>query len=461
MNLFDAINSTFFNPLASNSSNRINSDALLAVYDAFEHEISYKIDRSAVRDAVAGYLLDSHLTADENQQYATANDFANALLRKFCDCGWLTEETDDTTYERMIIMTDRGIALAEFLQTLIKPPKEEYSSYIFNIYNRLKNYEQWKNNPYVNALKEVYKNAKKLSNSLKKLSTSIRSIIEKMVREETLESLTENLLSYCDGDFIKEYSRLVKQQNIHIYRTEIRSRLEKMRRDPDLYDLIVIGCYDEENPNNEADAEQKVHDMFDSAIRFLTDDYDKIMNDIKKKINIYFTLAIGRARFLMNNDVSKQGCIEQVLKFMLDEYKELDGNDLLPDEFTGLFTLNTQSYIDTSSLRFPTKQKKVSFTGATEAPPLSDEDKQRALEQQRREAYDPYSRRAMKSYVSNLMGERREISAREFPMTKKGDILAAAAAAAYAEENGFEIVILDGYIVNDSMLLHDFIIRRK
>lgn len=137
----------------------------------------------------------------------------------------------------MIIMTDQGIALAEFLQTLIKPPKEEYSSYIFNIYNRLRNDEQWKDDPYVNALKEVYKNAKKLSNSLKKLSTSIRSIIEKMVKEETLESLTENLLSYCDGDFVKEYSRLVKQQNIHIYRTKIRGRLEQMRRNPDFQTL--------------------------------------------------------------------------------------------------------------------------------------------------------------------------------------------------------------------------------
>ena len=461
MNLFDVINTTFFNLLASNSINRVNSDALLAVYDAFENEISYKIERSVVRDALAGYLLENHLSADENQQYVSVNDFANSLIRKFCDCGWLTEETDETTYERMIIMTDPGIALAEFVRTLIRPPKEEYSSYIFNIYNNLRNFEQWKNNPYVNALKEVYKNAKKLSNALKKLSTSIRSIIEKMVREETLKSLTDNILSYCDGDFIKEYSRLVKQQNIHIYRTDIRNRLEQMRRDPDLYELIVIGCFDEENLSDESEAEQKAHDMFDSAIHFLTDDYDKIMYDIKKKINIYFTLAIGRARFLSNNDVSKRGCIEQVLKYLIEECEEFDGNDLLPDEFDELFAMSTQSFIDTSSLAFPKKQKKISFNGATDAPMLSEKEKKRALEQQRREAFDPYSRRAMKSYVSNLMGEHREISASDFPMERKGDILAAAAAAAYAEENGFEIAVREGFIVKDSMTLHDFVIRKK
>ena len=38
------------------------------------------------------------------------------------------------------------------------------------------------------------------------------------MREESLESLTENVLEYCEGDFIREYARLTKQQNIHMYR---------------------------------------------------------------------------------------------------------------------------------------------------------------------------------------------------------------------------------------------------
>ena len=122
-------------------------------------------------------MCDEHI--DPAKEYKTTDNYASAILRKFADFGWVEEETDSTTYERQITMPDNGIALAEFLQRLIKPPKEEYSSYIFVIYNLLKNHEQWENDPYVFALKEVYKNAKRLANSLKKLSTSIRSIIEK------------------------------------------------------------------------------------------------------------------------------------------------------------------------------------------------------------------------------------------------------------------------------------------
>lgn len=39
-----------------------------------------------------------------------------------------------------------------------------------------------------------------------------------MVNEGTFESLTENIIEYCEGSFIKEYTRLTKQQNIHVYR---------------------------------------------------------------------------------------------------------------------------------------------------------------------------------------------------------------------------------------------------
>lgn len=100
---------------------------------------------------------------------------------------------------------------------------------MYNIYNTLLNTEQWNGDPYVGALKNVYKNAKSLSESLKKMSTYIRKIIEKIMQEISYESLTENIIAYCDGDFIKEYARLTKpQNNIHIYRSKIIAILEQL-----------------------------------------------------------------------------------------------------------------------------------------------------------------------------------------------------------------------------------------
>lgn len=234
MNLFDTIPNGFFNYLASGSNNRIYSDCLEVIYKQYDREVSYRIKRSVIRNAVAVYLMDNHenifddeMNDDIQKSNRSYNDYASDIIRRFCakDTGWLEEENDDETYEKNIIMTEHGITLAEFLIQLKKPEKEEFSGYILNIYNTLNNEEQWINDPYVMALKRIHSDSKRLAKALKKLSTFIKRIIEKMVREESLESLTENILAYCEGDFIKEYSRLTKEQNIHIYRRFIKEQL--------------------------------------------------------------------------------------------------------------------------------------------------------------------------------------------------------------------------------------------
>jgi len=457
MNLFNVINNNFFNPLSGESNNRIYSDILLKIYDLFEHEVSYKLSRQAIKDAVLGYLCDEHI--DPAEEYKTTDNYASAILRKFADSCWIEEETDSTTYERQITMTDNGIALAEFLQRLIKPPKEEYSSYIYVIYNTLKNREQWENDPYVFALKEVHKNAKRLANSLKKLSTSIRSIIEKTVKEETLKSLTENLISYCDGDFIKEYSRLVKQQNIHVYRTKIRDILAELKSDG-LYESIVAGCYCEEDFSDEQEAAETVDKMFSATSRFLSDDYDKIMSDIKHKINVYLTLAIGRARFLLNHDENMGGYVEQTMKFLIEEF----GNNpdiYLPLDSDALFNFYTQTHIDKKSLTFPKTRHIIEQAEATEDVELSEDDIKRARDEQLKAASDPYSKDKMKKYILTLMGNKHGISARDIPMARHEDMLAAVSAVSYASQNGFDIEIRDGFIENGKFMIHDFDINRK
>ncbi len=456
MNLFSVVNNKFFNLLSSDSNNRIYSDCLMKIYDVYEHEVSYRLPRYVIKDTVLGYLHDEHISPEE--EYKTTDNYASGILRKFIESGWIEEETDDT-YERQIVMTDNGIALAEFLQRLIKPPKVEYSSYIFNIYNTLNNHEQWESDPYVFALKETYKNAKKLANSLKKLSTSIRSIIEKTVKEETLQSLTENLISYFDGDFIKEYSRLVKQQNIHIYRTKIYGMLSELKSEK-YYEDIVAGCYCEEDFSDEKEAFDYVDNMFSSTMRFLTDDYDKIMIDIKHKINIYLELAIGRAHFLINHDENTQGYVEQTMKFLIEEYGDC-GDMYLPEDADKLFNIFTQEYIDRKSIRFPQTRNVIERASESEDVQLTDEDKERAREKQLKEAYNPYSKKLMKKYVLDLMGSKRELSARDIPVERLSDLLSVLSSAAYASENGFDIEIRDEYNEYGKYIIRDFVISKK
>lgn len=459
--LFSVIPSGFFNCLSSGSNNGIYSDCLHIIYEQYDREISYRIARSHIRDALAAYLLENHVEFLDGEEGSGSrknyNDLANSIIRKFSsrEIGWLEEENDDATYEKYIIMTEQGILLAEFLQQLRKPEREEYSSYIYNIYNVLRSEEQWSQDPYVEGLKNIYRNAKLLSKALKRLSTFIKKIIERMVREESLESLTENIIEYCDGNFIREYARLTKQQNIHIYRSFIRSKLEVMQRDGELFELLVIGCAVEENMEEEA-AKEQVLDMIQRTKGFLSEDYDRIMKEIKHKINVYLQIAVGRARFLRNRESDVRGNVEQTIKYITEEMQELGWKSELPDEMRALFLFDKNEFIDRGSIRFPRKAQTIRKETFADLEEMTEEDLEIARKAHEKEAYNPYSKEKIKAYLELVMGEDKSISSDKLPMDSKRDLLCAMSAAAYGEENGYSIQVRDGYVESNRMIVRRF-----
>lgn len=462
LNVFNRIPSGFFNLLSSGSDNINNASCLLEIYSQYDMEVSYRINRKQLRDALALYILENNLSFSEEEADEKSSDVANSIIRKFADeeCGWLTEEIDDATYEKYIIMTEAGIALSEFLLVLEKPEKVEYSSYIYNIYNTLMNSDQWKSDPYVNAVKAVYSNAKDLAKSLKRLSTFIRKKIEELTKETSLEVLTEHLLEYCDGDFIREYARLTKQQNIHMYRSHIRSRLDDIVNDPERHELIVTGCAIEENISEDA-AEDFVLEMVENTKKFLNEDYDRIMRDIKHKINMHIHIAVGRIRFIRNSGKDAQGNVEQVLKLFRTSIDEGSLVDVLSDEMTKLYKIDKYEYIDTASLWNPRKSKVIKKAVTTETETLTQADKDDAITALEKEAYNPYSKKKMKLFLEDRMRGKDEIDSAQLPLSNKTDLLSNISAVAYCEENGFEIMVEDGYLEANDMILRRFKIRRK
>lgn len=460
-NLFDMVPAGFFNCLASGGNHRIYADCLQIIYEQYDREITYRISRDRIRDTLAAYLLENHIDILESEDLPNGtknyNDIANGIIRKFCskEIGWLEEDNDDATYKKHIMMTEQGILLAEFLQKLVKSEREEFSSYIFNIYNILQNKEQWSQDPYVDGLKNIYRNAQLLSKSLKRLATFIKKIIERMIKEETLESLTENLLEYCDGSFIREYARLTKQQNIHIYRSFMKNRLDEILNDPELGELLFIGCALEEEME-ESDAKEHVTDMIQTTKRFLAEDYDRIMRDIKHKINIYLQIAIGRARFLRNREMDMRGNVEQTLRYIVNEMDVIGWKEEIPHEMQGLFTLSDNEFIDTGSVRYPRKPQTIKKRTMTELEEMTEEDIERARAAHEKEAYDPYAKEKMKKYFESRMNGKKVLSCENLPLNSKRDLLCALSAVAYSEENGYCIQLLDGYFKTNKILLRRF-----
>jgi len=267
-------------------------------------------------------------------------------------------------------------------------------------------------------------------------------------------------LEYCEGDFIREYARLTKQQNIHIYRSFIRTKLEHLQSDEDLFELLVIGCAVEEE-QEEQEAKELVLDMLENTKRFLSEDYDRIMRDIKHKINVYLQIAVGRARFLRNREADVRGCVEQTLRYIAEEMEMLGWKEELPEEMGGLFSLERNEFIDTGSVRFPRKSQTVRRETRVELEEMSEEDIQKAKEAQEREAYNPFSKERMKVYLDTVMGQRKNLDCEALPMESKRDLLSSLSAVAYGEENGYIISPMEGYLETNGMILRRFQITKE
>ena len=474
MNIFNLIPIGFFNPLASGSNNRIYADCLQLIYDEYDREITFRMERDRIRDAIAIYLMDNHIdvdldiddysleqtVTDEKAASSSYSDLASQIIRKLAsdEVGWLEEEIDDATFGRNIIMTEQGIMLAELLARMEKPETAEFSSYIYNIYNTLSNIEQY-DDIYVDVLKNVYKNAKGLSKDLKTLATFIKKIIERMIHEETFESLTENLLDYFNGDFIKEYSRLTKRQNIRTYRRVILQRLNDLRIEETKENLVI--CCKKEEKISDDKAEECVDDMIDNTVRFLDGDYDRIMSDIKHKINVYLQVAVGRARFIRNKEKNIRGDIEKTLRILGDEMKELDIRDSIPDEMKSLFAFDDNQFIDLSSISYPRRSQITRENSTQDLVKIDGEDIERTRREFEKELEDIYAKDKMSEYLNNIIGERLKIDTRDFPLENKVQLLKMLSSAVYAVESGYIIDVEDGYIETDQMLIRKFSMKRK
>jgi hypothetical protein len=451
LSVFDVVPSDFFTILGSKNRNQaVYSELLLKIYSLFDNEISYRILRDIVRDTIAAYLLENHIEiqGEDATELGLESDWnikANFIIRRFVQAGWLEEETDDSTLEKTIVMPDNGIALAQFIEKLKSPTRLEFSVSIYNIYNRLENWKQGEQNLYKLILLPVYDEARKLSSALKKLATSIKKIIEGMLREGSLVSLTENIIKYCDGDFIKEYSRLVQQQNIHLYREKISRRLEDFKG-IDFLGALTQSVMDEEGCSR-SDAEDKVIRMLDNTRRFLHDDYNKIMKRIKDQINAYIKIAVARERILRNKGKDNRGNVEETVRYLVQNFDE-DGLNKIDEEIQFLFHIHDYEFVDKTSLQYPHKNQSIQSNIEADVVEMSVEERERQKQQLQKESYNPYSKELMKKFLDSqeINGK---IDSSNLNLNERKDVLASMAAVAYARENGYVIEIDEDFVESD------------
>lgn len=201
--------------------------------------------------------------------------------------------------------------------------------------------------------------------------------------------------------------------------------------------------------------------MIDSTKKFLHDDYNKIMDDIKQKINTYIHIAIARERMLRNKGLDIRGAVEQTLRILIS--LEENGADFETLETAALFNLQKYEYVDQSSIMFPHKSQQVLHNTESDYFELSEEEIQKQKYILEQESLNPYSKDEMKKYMDELFRQsgNRIIDNNTFDYSRKEDVLKALAAVSYAKENGYLIETDGTYIESENFITKHWRARKK
>ena len=199
--------------------------------------------------------------------------------------------------------------------------------------------------------------------------------------------------------------------------------------------------------------------MIDSTKKFLHDDYNKIMDDIKQKINTYIHIAITRERMLRNKGLDIRGAVEQTLRILISS--EENGADFENLETGALFNLQKYEYVDQSSIMFPHKSQQVLHNTESDYFELSEEEIQKQKYILEQESLNPYSKDEMKKYMESLFRQNKIVDNSNFDYSDKTDILKSLAAVSYAKENGY-IIETDGtYIESENYVTRHWRARKN
>jgi ABC-type antimicrobial peptide transport system permease subunit len=206
------------------------------------------------------------------------------------------------------------------------------------------------------------------------------------------------------------------------------------------------------------EAEERIYEMIDSTKKFLHDDYNKIMDDIKQKINTYIHIAIARERMLRNKGLDIRGVVEQTLRILISS-----GNLSANDEIAPLFNIQKYEYVDQSSLMYPHKSQQVLHNTLSEYVELSPEEMQRQKYILEQESHNPYSKDQMKKYMDSLFSQSEKgiIDNSTFDFSDKDEILKSLAAISYAKENEYLIETDGTYIESKNFITKHWTARKK
>jgi len=464
LKLFEIVPQKFFSILASIKKENY-SDCLFVLYRVISTNTSFGVDREIVVQALTDYfegLEEKNIFQEEDESVKTSREEANFIIRKLEECGWIGIETT-TSYHQFINFTDYAVAILETLDKLMKNERLEYQGYVYTIYSILFNSENTQHNI---MLDQVFENTNKLINGLKTLNANIKKYIEEITKTKTAEEIMKlHFEGYAQDIIDKGYHRLKTSDNVSKFRPRIIDKLEEIKRNKELIQIICRQNIQMEKYPNAETANDGVHAQLNHIINSFYN-MDQIIHEIDRKNAQYIRSSLTRVKYLLNSSKDLGGQITEILKYMVKKAEEddLDSKEDYIDEIEQLFSFFPQSFIDEKSIYVSTEGKK-SFVpqsidienGITKK---EREERIRALQERNRIRM---SRENVDRYVLGLLKGNTSMNASMIPLEETRDFVRLIYILVYSKSKlvHYKIKKLNQTVNINGFSFHDFEIWRK
>lgn len=448
-NIFSSFPASFFNVLTGVNRELIQR-SLSILYERTSYGTSYTLTYDEACILIEDILDSESFEVDSGEEKLSSNhERALFILRRLKQCEWITEEIGEN-YQRFLHFQDYAIEILQAVRKISSDESEEYSGYIFTIYQLLRSADAVNGDL---AIERCYSNTEDLFRQLASLNTNIKNYIQLLMKDENkenLHALMDMLLEDYQTRIVdRAYYNLTTKDNPEKFREYILNRISVIRDDDLLMDAMVPQKMERKGISYE-EAIHKISDQLD-YIESCFSSIDDLMDEINRKNHKYITSALARITFLLEAHEDLEGKINRILKALMN-------GSMDPSM---LFQVYKTSYLDEESL-YTMKRKRMKVKQSFAEEIIFDEKALREFEELLA-MEQKFSRQSVEAHMLKLLKDTYEIKASHLDLStfENFTFLVLGYLYGHDEQSAIEIYETEETVIKDGYRFRDFAIRRR
>lgn len=430
MDLFQVIPDRLFSVLAS-PSKAVYAHVLFLIYDLHKQEL-YGTPREAVIDAAAAYLETEEIGDAELGESAALSprDKAGAVLRRLQDTGWLDVE-QRSDYQQYVNLADYAIQVLDTLDKVRRQERQEYAGFVLATYMAITSPEA-ELNPGL-AIAKAFDQTQQLVRDLKSLHDNIKRYTEKMLREKE----PRDILAMHFGDYKlqvldRSYHRLKTTDNVSKYRPRILERIDAWLS---LAGWLATTAADEVRRGRQP-SQETAEEHLQIQLTYLRSSYermDDLLDEIDRRNAQYAKASLEHIRYLLSTGGDTQGRLITLIQLVGAQLRtaSVAPDHPWPDEWGGLFQLQTSQTLEDGSLFIPRAARRNLKPQPLALLQINAAERATAKARLRERLSAKLTYGRVNEYVLSRLGGRRELRAADLSIETLDDFVRLIYVAAY------------------------------